>query len=330
MKYIFTKNDIDSLVIGDLFFGTGGGLPEEINREIYKEAFSIKKEIEVIDVNDLNDDKMLLSAYGVGDPASATSVSSDFIKKALQKYEKLTGTKPYAIIPGEISAESLSFLIAATLNLPVVNSDLVGGRAAPEIYMDCFTLYKQPIVPILGVAMNDKEIFLDGSFSAKEVEKIMRSFFEDNGNSGEMIGYPIIAQRYKEICMRDTILNTKKVGKKLLDKNISEVLKMNNGKIIVSDLVSKSTLETKDGFTKGSVFVGEYKISVKNENMQVFKKEKVIAKAPQIIVLLDENLKPIHNSKTNDFVGKKVNLCILEAQGYWKEEKFSNIWNNSF
>ena len=328
--HIFTKKDINALVFGDLFFGTGGGLPEDLNREIFEQAFSIKEEIQVIDVDDLNDSDFLISAYGVGDPASATSVSEDFIKAAIEKYKNLTNLEEIkAIIPGEISAESLSFLIAAILDLPVVNSDLVGGRAAPEIYMDCFTLFGEPIVPILGVSPNKKEVFLRGNFSAQEVEKIMRGFFADNGSSGEMVGYPIKAKKYKEICMKDTILITREVGKSLLKKDIDSFLNSIKGKIIFSGIIKNSTLKTIDGFTKGNVFVGDYKIVVKNENMKVVKNGEIISKAPQIIILLDENLKPIHNSLTNNFVGKKVNICTLPAQGYWKQKENADIWKDS-
>ena len=327
---IFTKKDIDALVWGDLFFGTGGGLPEKLNREIFEQAFSIKEEIQVIDVDDLRDSDFLISAYGVGDPASATSVSEDFIKGAIEKYKNLTDSEEIkAIIPGEISAESLSFLIAAILDLPVVNSDLVGGRAAPEIYMDCFTLFGEPIVPILGVSPNEKEVFLRGNFSAQEVEKIMRGFFADNGSSGEMVGYPIKAKKYKEICMKDTILTTREAGKSLLKKDIDNFLKLNAGEIIFSGVIQNSTLETIEGFTKGSVFVGEYEIVVKNENMKVVKGREIVAKAPEIIILLDKNLKPIHNSLTNSFVGKKVSICKLKAQGYWQQKENADIWKES-
>ena len=326
---IYNKEMILNQIEGGTFFGTGGGLPRDISKSIFDSAFNIKKEIEVIDVNDIDDNDILLSAYGVGDPADATSVESDFIKQVMRYYEKLTGYFPRAIIPGEINAESLSFLIAAILDLPVVNSDLVGGRAAPEIQMDCFTLFNKPLTPTLGVAMNNKKLFLDGGFDAVEIEEIYRSFFAKNGNLGQMVGYPIKAKEYKKIGMKDTITDTQKVGKLLLDNKLDEVLKKYNGKILVNGKLSKENLGTKDGFTQGFIWIDDFVVKVKNENMSVTKDSKILSRAPEIIILLDDNNRPIHNSSIKNYLGKNISICILEAQGYWRESDFSKIWDES-
>lgn len=220
-------------------------------------------------------------------------------------------------------------LIAAILDLPVVNSDLVGGRAAPEIYMDCFTLFNESITPIMGVTFNNKNLLLDGEYTAKEVEDIMRSFFEKNGNSGEIIGYPISVKKYKKICMKNTISMTEKSGRLLVEKKIEEFLNKNYEEVVHEGNISNISLDTKDGFTQGYIEVGEYKVFVKNENIKVTKKGSLIARAPQVISLLTEDLKPIHNSIVNELLGKKIKICVLESKGYWKEKKFSDVWLKS-
>ena len=217
---IITKGNIETYLKGSLFLGAGGGLPYEIHKKIFNDIFQNVNKINVASLDDFDSDDILVSAYGVGDPSIIPDNFSETIKTGFVKFQKLTGISIKGIIPGEIGAEGLAFQIERYTKLPVVDSDLVGGRAAPEIQLDVFSVFDLNIAPVLLVSVNGKSLFLEGEYNAIEIEKISRSFFADNGSSGVLMGYGISMGKYKQYAMKNTLSYAMQIGKLLDQKNL--------------------------------------------------------------------------------------------------------------
>lgn len=332
MFYITEKN-IDYLIYGSLLFGTGGGIPEIYQRKILKKALEKNKKIPIRPIEEFKPNDFLGSIYGVGDPSSLKLKSNTLaiaIKKALKRYQKLSSIKIKGIIPGEIGGEALALYTSSVLNLPVVDSDLVGGRAAPAIYMDCFTLHKKNLTPFYGISANYKEIFLTGAFSGYEIETIFRFFLKENLGSGVIVGYPIKAKEYKKISAKNTLSKTIKAGLYLKEKKIKNLLNLIKGKIITEDKISLVKIKGEGDFTFGKIKIGkDYILKIQNENIILKKGRKIIAKAPDLICLIDKStFRPIHNSKIKEFKNKNIILIKGDPPFYWKNKNFKNIWKN--
>ena len=319
---------MDTYLLGSQFFGTGGGLPLEKHKKIFLQALEKKYDLSFTNIHSFESHDRLASIYGVGDPSKAQENFEELTLQSLAQFERLSGIKVKGIIPGEIGAEGLAFLSGSILDLPVVDSDLVGGRAAPEIQLDTFTVHAKPLTPLLGFAENKKSIFLEGNFSAEEIENILRTFFEKNGSSGMLVGYPIFAGEYAKIGMLQTLSETLQMGEILADKKLSSFVSDQNGKLFENEIIEEVHLESGGGFLQGSIQTKNYEIEVKNENMALIQKRnrKDLAQVPEIIMVLSAEGTPLHNADIAKYRGKEVQIVVLPAKGYWNVHENQLAW----
>lgn len=329
MFKIADKN-YETYLKGSVFLATGGGLPFSMSQKIMKFIFNQKKVVRIYGLDEIAKNKYLASVYGVGDPSKADPVKDvRLVKIALNKFKKLTGTSIGGIIPGEIGAEASSFLAASFLELPVVDSDLVGGRAAPEIQMDVFSIAGLKITPVMGFSSNGKTILLEKNMNADEIEESLRPFFAKNGGSGIIIGYLVKNSIYEKVGMKNTLSLAFQIGSALENKNISELKRITKAKKIIEEKIIKVGLRSGSGFLKGTIVFENHKILVKNENIVLIEKDKKIAQAPELIVILDEDFNPIHNAEIINKKGARVFIVVLSAMGYWKSAKGLSLWKDT-
>lgn len=324
------KSNVSNLLLGSAFLGTGGGIPLKAHKKIYESAFREKQNLIMKDVKEFHAGHYLATIYMVGDPSRIRTNLKDILIAALADYQKMTGIRIHGIIPGEIGAEGVAFQASAYANLPVIDSDLVGGRAAPEISMDVFSLYQVPLMPIFAVSLKGNSILLSGNISSYEIEEATRNFFKKNGGIGLLIGYPIKAGAYKKIAMQGTISLAMKIGTYLASDKLEKLLKEFGGSVIAQRNITAVNLKSGGDFLRGYVHLQEFKLWVKNENIELFKNDRKIAAAPDIITLLQKNGTPIHNSEIADMRGQEAIIVTLLAFGYWKQKKNKVLWKTAF
>ncbi|MDP3794368.1 MAG: DUF917 family protein [bacterium] len=172
----------------------------------------------------------------------------DILESALCRFESLARVRVRGIIPGEIGAEGLAFQAGAHLGLPVADSDLVGGRAAPEIQMDVFSVYRIPITPALAATSRRKSLFFSGAFSAKEIEEVVRGFFKRSGSAGVLVGYPIQARDYRTVGISGTVTSAIEIGEYLSRGDLDGLLGKFRGAVLFRGKVNKVTLQSEGGF----------------------------------------------------------------------------------
>ncbi len=321
------KEDIKKMLWGSLFYGCGGGLFYRESLKIAEEIFKFKKYIVLKNIEEFRNNEYLISIYAVGDPSKANLDFKSLIFEAFKNYKKLTNIQKISgIIPGEIGAEILAFQASAYLNLPVVDTDLVGGRAAPEVQMDLFSVYKLKLTPFLGYIRN-KILYLDGDFSAQEIESIVRNFFKDKG-AGIVIGYPVKVNQIKNKCIKNTVTKALKVGEILIKKDWNDLKKLLGKFKVLEETFQKADLESKGGFLEGFIIFKKHKIYVKNENIYLIDdKNRIKYKAPDLIIILDEKLKPMHNTEWAKRKINNVKILLIPAEGYWKTREGRKLWN---
>ncbi len=325
-----TKKNIDLYLKGSQFLATGGGLPLHIHKQIFDQILTQKNEISPISIGELSDDDYLISAYGVGDPSIIPADFGRVVINAFQKYRKLTQKKIKGIIPGEIGAEGLAFLISQITDIPVVDADLVGGRAAPEIQLDVFSVYDLSITPVLLVAMNGKSIYLEGKFLAQEIEKISRDFFAQNGSSGILIGYGISSKEFFKYAITGTLTYALQIGRFLEKNDIVGLVNLCGGAILCVTKIQGVDLKSVSGFSRGNIVCTDGTMFVKNENIVFLDLQERPYTAPDILMFVDDCGMPIHNTCMESYVGKYVMLIHVPAAGYWALQKARGLWQSLF
>jgi len=327
--FYLTKKNAFTLLLGSSFLATGGGPPYNVQRKMYKSLFNKKTRIQVREAKEFPSHACLVTSYGVGD-ASKIHITPSLVRSAFKEYEQLAQTHIQGIIPGELGAEILALQAASAAKLPVVDSDLVGGRSAPEIQMDVFSVYNLPLTPLLGASVNKKSVFLSRQFSPKEIEGMLRSFFKENGGDGLLIGYPIRAGAYGRVGIQGTLSRAMRIGEHLARKDLRGLAEKFDMKIIGAERVREVNLESREGFLKGWIMLERSKIWVKNEHIALWQGAKKIVEAPDGIVLLDGACNPIHNGSIRKYRGRKVIIAAFNALGYWKDRRNKKLWLSAF
>lgn len=327
--FYLTKKNAFTLLLGSSFLATGGGPPYDVQRKMYKNLFAKKTKIQVREAKEFPPSIHLVTSYGVGD-ASGIHITPPLVRSAFREYEQLTKISIRGVIPGELGAEILALQTASAMKLSVVDSDLVGGRSAPEIQIDVFSVYGLPLTPLLGASVNKKSLFFSGRFSPREIEGILRNFFKENGGDGLLIGYPIRAGIYRKVGIQGTLSRAMKIGAYLAKKDLGGLAEQFQMKIIGVERIQKVNLESREGFLKGWVTLERSKIWVKNEHIALWQGSKKIVGAPDGIALLDRSYAPIHNGKIQEYRGKKVTIVVFKALGYWKNQKNQKLWLGAF
>lgn len=143
-EVVLSEDDLEHLIKGACFLGSGGGGPLYLAEEIKKEILKGPKPIELVNLEDVGEDDMLCMVAGVGAPSAQASFSDSPLKSfaALEK-EKQKQFK--FVIPLETGAVNslIPLLVVARSKekVSLVNAD-GGGRSFPQIKMSAFALNK--------------------------------------------------------------------------------------------------------------------------------------------------------------------------------------------
>lgn len=319
--FFVTKNNMPYLLGGSSLLATGGGLPALEHEKIFRDALRYRSRIQVKSIGEFSSKDVLVSVYGVGNPAQVRGSVSSLVADTVSLFEKYNKLSVAGFIPGEIGAEGMAFFAAAVTGLPVVDSDLVGGRAAPEMQMDVFSVFGKSIVPLVGNSNMGQHIVLDGNYTASEVEDLIRFFFADRANMGVVMGYPITAGNYLTIGAKGTISRAMKIGQALAMPAVSidALLSiLGKGTILAKEELKKVNLRNVGGFLQGDLDFKTVRVMVKNENVACIRGNKYIARVPDLIMLIDTGtFEPLHNAGIRKSIGHNVIVMSCKAEEYW-------------
>ncbi len=324
--FILSAENFKPFLTGSLLFGTGGGLPFGVHEDMMRAALVLCPEIEVLRPDEFAPDEFLITVYGVGDPATATAALGDLVATAFPRFQKLTGMMPSGIVPGECGAEGVAFLAAAALDLPVVDADLVGGRAAPLVSLDVFGAFELPITPVLAVSASGKELLFSGPITPQEIEIQLRSFASGSGGSVLLVGYPIKAGAFASMAISGTMARNLAVGELLAAGDMVKAVRRAGGRVVAQATLTAIDLNSADGFFQGTITLGPYTIKIKNEHLVLIKGKRKVVIAPDLVALIDEDGVPLHNTDASKRIGAKFSIVKIPATGYWEDPRKRALW----
>jgi len=303
---IINKSNIETYLLGASVYACGGGIPSDKAKEMFGDS-----EIQVKPIEEFKADDYLMSVYGIGS-VSDTKQDVDFsalAKDAIIKLEDLTQSKCKGLIPGEIGGEMAAFVVASKLGLPVLDSDLVGGRAAPEVTMDAYTINYFPVSPAILVLANGKSYELAEPLPGSRVENWSRNILSKEKSPGVLAGYAKPICVLQNILTPGTISTTMKRGQNMSIRQLDKKEIVTNGKVV------KVKLKDDEGFLTGYVELDNgIRLILKNEILGILEDNKLIKNAPDIICAFCDD-KPLHS--TNIKQGQNITVISLKPIEQW-------------
>jgi DUF917 family protein len=333
MKKI-NQTDINTMLLGAGIYGTGGGFPLEVQRQIFQKLNLAGKEFRLVEMEELTNNDFVCTAYGVGSAANTEVDLSESLTKGLVAMQQLTGKKFKAIFAGEINIEALVFQAASSLNLPVLDADCTGGRAVPEIQFDNLFVKGKSILPLVAVSQKGEVFILEKAKTAEEIEKFVRQIAQKTNNSVAVIDHPMSIKEALKNLETGTITRSIKIGRLLAQKNktLTELLELTQGTALFEGtIISNKLKDQKTGFLEGYYEIEDHqqdllKILVKNENLIALKNQEVLLTIPDLISVLDQKtLLALHNSQITP--GQKVVVLGIRASSTWRSRKGKELFS---
>ena len=324
-RFITTMQEVEDLVRGVTFFGTGGGGDSVKGSKFLKETLKDVGKIEIIDVNELDDDATVCTCFYMGSIAPHTPEVQEKMKKmgyadievervlpeAVKRLEKYIGKKIDAIVAIELGGINTPAPIdaAARLEKKIINGDYA-GRAIPEIVQTTPSLAGKNVCPMTSVDEWGNVVY---------IEKVKNHLCaEAMGKAISTVAFGLVGQtsfvmtgkEMKEIIIEGTITESLVVGKVLREAAESgkdpakEVADLLNGWVLFKGKVVEKVWEDKEGYFWGTNTINgtddfsghEFKIWFKNENHITWLDGEVYVTSPDIIEVIDSKTgEPITN-----------------------------------
>jgi len=324
-KFITTMQEVEDLVRGVTFFGTGGGGDPVRGLKFLKETVRDVGKIEIIDVDELDDDATVCTCFYMGSIAPHTPEVKEKMKKmgyvdievervlpeAVKRLEKYIGKEIDAIVAIELGGINTPAPIdaAARLGKKIINGDYA-GRAIPEIVQTTPSLAGKNVCPMTSVDEWGNVAYIDKVKNHLCAEAMGKAISTVAFGLVGQTSFVMTGKEMKEIIIEGTITESLAVGKVLREaaesgkdpaKKVADLL---NGWVLFKGKVVEKAWEDKEGYFWGTNtikgtddFSGhEFKIWFKNENHITWLDGEVYVTSPDIIEVIDSKTgEPITN-----------------------------------
>ena len=340
-----SRTDLEHIMIGCTFLGTGGGGSLEIGRQNLQATLEAGHTFRLMSVDEMGDDDYAASPYDVGslEPPSNSgggessggeeNTQTVAAYKALMNYMDKHFT---AVAIGEIGPESTAaaLIVAAKLGLVSLDADGI-GRAAPEILQYSVLVAGLSTLPAAGVSKSGDEIIITKLSDSSQEEKIFRAIAaQDSYVSVADAPMPGSVARKPGVLVTGSISLCLRIGsafekaKHDSEDPIKAVIDAAEGLWLFEGTVKESESRDEDGFTKGSVVIegsGDHQgetchITFQNENLVALIGNTVLATVPDLITVVDrESSMPVENPQYKK--GQAVVIVGFPANKIWRTKK---------
>lgn len=346
-KTIKTVQEVEDLVRGVTFFGTGGGGNPEQGLAFLKETLNDVGKIELVDAGEIPDNAMVCTCFYMGSIAPHTPEVKERMKvmgltekqvdrilpEAVEALERFLGKKIEAIVPIELGGINTPAPIdaAARLGKKVVDGDYA-GRAIPEIVQTTPSMAGKTLPPMSSVDEWGNVAFVEKVRNHQCAEALGKAISTVAFGLVGQTAFVMTGKELKQLLIRGTVSESIEVGRVIRESvetgkdPATEIAKFLNGWVLFRGTVSNKDWEDKQGYYWGThTFsgTGEFsgktlKIWFKNENHISWLDDKAWVTSPDIMQVIDEKTgEPICNPDLK--VGDKVAVV-----GVKKREAFNN------
>lgn len=331
MKLRIDEKLAEAAVLGGAFFGGGGGGDLKTGMAHAELALHLG-EVVIVDIDDISEDKVIVTASMVGAPAAKERyllpVHAIRSTELLNDVEKLP-------IGGIISSENGGYstingwLQSALLDIPIVDAP-ADGRAHPTGIMGAMGLHKlQNYVSIQAAVGGNKaskryiEVIAKGALG--RTTRIIREAAVQAGGLVAVTRNPITPQYLKENAAVGAITQALEVGKIIqryrddMEQMIEKIIQyLRGGTLISHGTVERVFLETKGGFDIGRILVKSkrtrYELTFWNEFMTMEDLDgNRYGTFPDLIVMVNvDNSLPLTSAEVKE--GDNVALVVVPKE----------------
>jgi len=329
MKRIRRKN-IDELVLGSTFFGTGGGGRPSDAKRIFRKVFGNSRTVPLRGMHEFDRNALFVTAFGVGSSA-VSGVPEKVVKKAFSRLTDYLPQKVRGVVPVEIGPVSLAtaFYLASILDLPVVDADMVGGRSSPEIYLETITLFGVRRIPIALVNKGGDVKLLTGTMSFVQEEKHLRDFASVSGGQAYAVGYPATKCLLSGAVEKRTVTRALKAGELLQSGKFRDLVRILKGKVLYAGIVQRIETGDTKRFAMRTIVLSDGKLSacvcLKNEYLALRIGRKTVLTCPDLIVLVDDRGIPIYGTEVKK--GMRVRVVCIPALPLWRSRRGVSLFS---
>jgi hypothetical protein len=349
MARILRRENIEDVIIGATFLGSGGGgSPREgyeLIERLEKEVGEIK--VKLVDPEEMKELEYAVMVAGIGAPRAfkEKKFGAEAIHafELIQRISFLGGKEISYLMAGELGGFNtiVPMYVAIAKEIPFVDGD-GNRRAVPELSTGLYPSYNIPPHPL--VLANDRGdsvvAYLGDPFDHRAAETIARQLSVAWGMLAAFSTWIVNKHQILSCLAPRTITRSEEIGRVFRKvgeaEDLSKELSKLGSKEIFVGTIKKLETRTEGGFDFGRTTIdgeGEYSgrvmtIDFKNENIIAKIDGEIVAMVPDLISIVNlEDMKPVTNADTAE--GQRIAVYGTQAPENWKKvpEGF-NCWRH--
>lgn len=341
--------DVEDFVRGCALLGTGGGGDPKKGYGLLSKTLEQKGGISWVTPDKIPDNEWAVCLFYMGSIAPKAPNLADRLKefglqvrvekelvKAMRELESYSGISPQYVVPGEMGGINTPAPIDAAyeLGLKVVDGDLGGGRAIPEMTQSLVAVLGHQVCPVAFCDYAGSVTVVKEAPSSKMAERIGKfvsaASFGLVGSAGQMLKGKDLKQTLKP----GTLTRALQIGRVIRkaretgEDPVTAAVRCLKGWTLFKGKVTNKHWEDRDGYMYGDYqlmgldeFSGhQFKVWFKNENHMTWLDDTTYVMSPDIIMSAHlSDGEPV----TNTDIVKGQRLAIIGAS-IWPEYRSDN------
>ena len=349
------REDLVNILYGAAILGTGGGGSLTEGIELIDEALAAGKTFRLASFDDLAPEDLIGTPYGCGAISPLTEAErkkyarlpeaqENFYILCMKQMEAYMGKELKAVISTELGGHNTATALycGAMADKLIVDGD-PAGRSVPGLQHSTYYLHNVPMCPIRVMNKFGEGAVVTSVFDDERAEDLVRALAVVSQNIVAVMDHVNTAEVLKNAVIRGAISQSEAIGKAFLTAKaqggdfVSAVTEAGKGKPMFRGVVTKSTYETRDGFTFGDTEIrgaGEYaghtlRVWYQNENIISWLDGEIFVTVPDLICLFDLDEKmPQLNPYARE--GENVAVIALPAPNEWTTQRGLEIFGPRF
>ena len=349
------REDLVNILYGAAILGTGGGGSLTEGIELIDEALAAGKTFRLASFDDLAPEDLIGTPYGCGAISPLTEAErkkyarlpeaqENFYILCMKQMEAYMGKELKAVISTELGGHNTATALycGAMADKLIVDGD-PAGRSVPGLQHSTYYLHNVPMCPISVMNKFGEGAVVTSVFDDERAEDLVRALAVVSQNIVAVMDHVNTAEVLKNAVIRGAISQSEAIGKAFLTAKaqggdfVAAVTEAGKGKPMFRGVVTKSTYETRDGFTFGDTEIrgaGEYaghtlRVWYQNENIISWLDGEIFVTVPDLICLFDLDEKmPQLNPYARE--GENVAVIALPAPNEWTTQRGLEIFGPRF
>lgn len=224
MPTVLSFEDLDNLIEGAAFMGSGGGGPLPLARSLLATMKQQGMQPTLVEWGELPANFRVATTAGIGSPNAAETVQSPFTiapKRMIEALENALGYSIECLIPGETGPMNslIPMMAAAQLGKPVLNGD-GAGRAMSTLAMSTFNAVASIQPYLLGnetETLNDQVTASLTVHTPEQADALTRGIVSEAsfGSSGAFATWPSTVGQLGKVAVQGSVSQAISVGRLL-------------------------------------------------------------------------------------------------------------------